>query len=62
MASRTVSVLKNGSHLVMIGLVVQVVSFGFFIVVAVKFYFQFHRFEVRRSRQDDVDGSGCSWR
>ena len=62
MALKTASALKNGSHLVMVGLIVQLVSFGLFIVVAVTFHLRFRRFEMRESHRDDVDGSGSSWR
>jgi hypothetical protein len=57
MAGKTASSQKLGSHIVIVGLVLQVLSFGLFIVVAVVFNTRLHR-----SPTEASVASGVKWR
>ncbi|KAL7912368.1 RTA1 like domain-containing protein [Trichoderma velutinum] len=51
-ASGTASALETGAHIIIVGLFVQLVFFGFFIVVAVKFHLSISRVPTVRSSNE----------
>lgn len=56
MAGHTQSALTTGEHIIIGGLVLQILFFGFFIVVALLFHIRMHRAPTPKSVQGDVEG------
>lgn len=46
--------MKNGEHLIVVGLVVQILFFGFFLVTATHFYWKIKKYPMPRSCSPDI--------
>lgn len=54
MAGKTPAAIKNGQHIVIGGLVLQILFFGFFMIVAVVFNLRINKIPTTRSASRDV--------